>query len=150
MVVAFSLLSAKQASKVGRKVICHDVDQADIIDSLYGDSLTVTSAIKGLAATVNAELRSVLDGPFEGGKGDHLGRVSDIPSENYIQLAPSTQFNDSFTKADYQLLVAALHAGSLSVSDNISVEPDVKFVSVNYQGNLNKDHCYKISLRSTV
>ena len=48
--------AGEAAAKVGGKVIGVDVDQAGTIDGLYGEGMTVTSAMKGLAATVNAEL----------------------------------------------------------------------------------------------
>ena len=75
--------AGEAAAKVGAKVIGVDVDQAGTIDGLYGEGMTVTSAMKGLAATVNAELQAILDGTFEGGKVDNLGLVSDVPAENF-------------------------------------------------------------------
>ena len=59
--------AGEAAAKVGGKVIGVDVDQKGTIDGLYGDGITVTSAMKGLAATVNAELTAVKDGTFQGG-----------------------------------------------------------------------------------
>ena len=124
------------AAKVRAKVIGVDVDQAGTIDGLYGEGMTVTSAMKGLAATVNAELQAILDGTFEGGKVDNLGLVSDVPAENFVQIAPSTQFSDSFTEADYEALVAAMNAGDVTVSNDITAEPAVSVVTVDYQGNI--------------
>ena len=128
--------AGEAAAKVGAKVIGVDVDQAATIDGLYGEGMTVTSAMKGLAATVNAELQAVLDGTFEGGKVDNLGLVSDVPAENFVQIAPSTQFSDSFTEADYEALVAAMNAGDVVVSNDITAEPAVTAVTVDYQGNI--------------
>ena len=128
--------AGEAAAKVGAKVIGVDVDQAGTIDGLYGEGMTVTSAMKGLAATVNAELKAVLDGTFEGGKVDNLGLVSDVPAENFVQIAPSTQFSDSFTEADYEALVAAMNAGDIRVSNDITAEPAVSVVTVDYQGNI--------------
>jgi basic membrane protein A len=128
--------AGEAASKVGAKVIGVDVDQAGTIDGLYGEGMTVTSAMKGLAATVNAELQAILDGTFEGGKVDNLGLVSDVPAENFVQIAPSTQFSDSFTEADYEALVAAMNAGDVTVSNDITAEPAVSAVTVDYQGNI--------------
>ena len=128
--------AGEAAAKVGAKVIGVDVDQAGTIDGLYGEGMTVTSAMKGLAATVNAELQAVLDGTFEGGKVDNLGLVSDVPAENFVQIAPSTQFSDSFTEADYEALVAAMNAGDITVSNDITAEPAVSVVTVDYQGNI--------------
>jgi len=127
--------AGEAAAKVGAKVIGVDVDQAATIDGLYGEGMTVTSAMKGLAATVNAELQAILDGTFEGGKVDTLGLVSDVPAENFVQIAPSTQFGEGFTEADYEALVAAMNAGSITVSNDITAEPAVA-IAVDYQGNI--------------
>ena len=128
--------AGEAAAKAGGKVIGVDVDQAATIDGLYGEGMTVTSAMKGLAATVNAELSAVLDGSFEGGKVDNLGLVSDVPAENFVQIAGSTQFSDSFTEADYEALVAAMNAGDITVSNDIDAEPAVTAITVDYQGNI--------------
>ena len=128
--------AGEAAAKVGGKVIGVDVDQAGTIDGLYGEGMTVTSAMKGLAATVNAELSAVLAGTFEGGKVDNLGLVSDVPAENFVQIAGSTQFSDTFTEADYEALVAAMNAGEVTVSNDITAEPAVAVITVDYQGNI--------------
>jgi len=128
--------AGEAAAKVGAKVIGVDVDQAGTIDGLYGEGMTVTSAMKGLAATVNAELAAIVDGSFEGGKVDNLGLVSDVPAENFVQIAGSTQFNDGFTEDDYAALVAAMNAGDVVVSNDISTEPAVTVIAVDYQGNI--------------
>ena len=112
--------AGEAAAKVNAKVIGVDVDQAAIIDGMFGAGMTVTSAMKGLAATVRATLAAVVTGSFAGGKIDTLGLVSDNPGDNYVQIAPSTQFNDNFTAEDYQALVAAMHAGTIKVSNDIA------------------------------
>ena len=61
-----------------------------------------------LAPTVKTMLAKIVAGEFVGGQVENLGLVSEIPEENYVQLAPSTQFSDSFTEADYEALVAAM------------------------------------------
>ena len=114
--------AAEAAQKVGGKVIGVDVDQAASIDGTYGSGMTVTSAMKGLGATVNTMLTVVKEGKFAeyGGKIDNLGLVSDNPEENYVQIAPSTQFSDSFTQEDYAALVKAMHAGTVTVDNDIT------------------------------
>ena len=47
--------AAEAAAKVGGKIIGVDVDQAGIIDGDYGEGMTVTSAMKGLAPTVKQD-----------------------------------------------------------------------------------------------
>ena len=128
--------AGEAAAKVGGKVIGVDVDQKGTIDGLYGDGITVTSAMKGLAATVNAELTAVKDGTFQGGKVENLGLVSAVPEENFVQIAPSTQFADGFTADDYAALVAKMFAGEITVSNAIDAEPAVTAVTVDYQGNI--------------
>ena len=115
--------AAEAAKKVGAKVIGVDVDQKGIIDGSYGEGMTVTSAMKGLApATI-----------------DTLGLVSgDDASLNYVQLpVASTQFEDGkFTAEDYAALVKAMFEGTIKVSNDISAEPAVTNVNVEYLGNL--------------
>ena len=118
--------AAEAAAKVdGGKVIGVDVDQAAIIDGTYGEGLTVTSAMKGLGATVTNLLTETVAGNFGnyGGKVEALGLVGTEPSLNYVQLAPSTQFSDSFTEADYNDLVAKMFNGEITVSDAIDAMP---------------------------
>ena len=128
--------AGEAAAKVGGKVIGVDVDQKGTIDGLYGDGITVTSAMKGLAATVNAELTAVNGGKFEGGKVENLGLVGEDPEANFVQIAPSTQFADGFTQDDYKALVAKMFAGEITVSNSIDEEPAVTAVAVDYQGNI--------------
>ena len=130
--------AAEAAAKVGAKVIGVDVDQAAIIDGGYGAGMTVTSAMKGLAATVDTLLAKVVDGSFQGGQIENLGLVSAVPAENYVQIAPSTQFSDSFTEADYAALVADMYAGKVTVSNDITVAAAdcATVISVVDQGNI--------------
>ena len=128
--------AAEAAAKVGGKVIGVDVDQAGIIDGAYGEGMTVTSAMKGLAATVKTLLTKVTEGAFEGGKIETLGLVSEKPEENYVQIAGSTQFADGFTAEDYAALVAAMFNGEITVSNAIDAMPETTNTTVNDLGNL--------------
>lgn len=127
--------AAEAAKKVNAKVIGVDVDQAPTINSKYADGMTVTSAMKGLSATVKTLLGKVKDGSFEGGKVETLGLVSATPTENYVQLPASTQWADGFTEADYNQLVADLFAGKITVSNDTENAPAVE-IAVDYQGNI--------------
>ena len=113
--------AGEAAAKVGGKVIGVDVDQSFTIDAMYGEGMTVTSAMKGLAATVNTMLAKVNAGEFEGGKIDNLGLVSANPEENYVQIPATTQFAETFTVEDYNAMVAAMFAGEITVSNDITV-----------------------------
>ena len=131
--------AAEAAAKVGGKVIGVDTDQAPVIDGLYGEGMTVTSAMKGLAPTVKTMLAAVQAGKFEGGKVENLGLVSENPEENYVQLpSASTQFADGFTAEDYAALVAAMFKGEITVSNDITVSAAdlATVVTVNDLGNL--------------
>ena len=131
--------AAEAAAKVGGKVIGVDTDQAPVIDGLYGEGMTVTSAMKGLAPTVKTMLAAVQAGQFEGGKVENLGLVSENPEENYVQLpSASTQFAEGFTAEDYAALVAAMFKGEITVSNDITVSAAdlATVVTVNDLGNL--------------
>ncbi|MBR0199844.1 MAG: BMP family ABC transporter substrate-binding protein [Oscillospiraceae bacterium] len=131
--------AAEAAAKVGGKVIGVDTDQAPVIDGLYGEGMTVTSAMKGLAPTVKTMLAAVQAGQFEGGKVENLGLVSENPEENYVQLpSASTQFAEGFTAEDYAALVAAMFKGEITVSNDITVAAPsfATVITVNDLGNL--------------
>ena len=130
--------AGEAAAKVpGAKVIGVDVDQAATIDGLYGEGLTVTSAMKGLAATVDTLLTGIKAGEWDnyGGKIDNLGLVGNEPAANYVQIAPSTQFSDTFTADDYAALVAKMFAGDVTVSAAIDAMPAVA-ITVNDLGTV--------------
>ena len=129
--------AAEAAAKVNAKVIGVDVDQAGIIDA-YGEGMTVTSAMKGLAATVNTLLTEIKAGNFAnyGGKVETLGLVSGTDLDaNYVGLPASTQYAEGFTAEDYAALVAKMFAGDITVSNATEVEPEVA-LTVTYYGNV--------------
>ncbi len=129
------------AKKVGAKVIGVDTDQSGIIDGLYGEGMTVTSAMKGLAPTTIDTLTDVvINGNWDNyaGKIDTLGLVSGTePSLNYVQIPETTQFEDGkFTAEDYNAIVAGMFDGTIVVSNDISVEPVPTNINVEWLGNL--------------
>ena len=134
--------AAEAAKKVGAKVIGVDSDQSAIIDGGYGEGMTVTSAMKGLAPTTIDTLTDVvINGNWANyaGKINTLGLVSgDDASLNYVQLpVATTQFEDGkFTEADYAALVKGMFDGSIKVSGDISAMPAVTNVNIDDQGNL--------------
>ena len=131
--------AAEAAAKVGGKVIGVDVDQAGIIDGGYGEGMTVTSAMKGLAPTVEHILTEIAAGNFAnyGGKIETLGLVSgDDPTANYVQIPmETTQWGDGFTQDDYKTLVKAMFDGTVTVSNDITAMPAVT-ITVNEYGNI--------------
>ena len=130
--------AAEAAAKVGGKLIGVDVDQSANIDT-YGEGMCVTSAMKGLAETVQHMLSEVVAGNFAnyGGKIETLGLVSgDDPTANYVQLPmETTQWGDGFTQDDYKALVKAMYDGEVTVSNDTSAEPTTT-ITVNYAGNI--------------
>ena len=132
--------ACEAAVKVGGKVIGVDTDQAPIIDGAYGDGITVTSAMKCLyPSTYNALEDIVLNGNWDKYVGQiaNLGIISDNPEENYVQIAPSTQFKDgAFTEDDYKAMVAKLNAGEIKVDNNIAEMPKTTNTKVNVQGQI--------------
>ena len=133
--------SAEAAKKVGGKIIGVDVDQAAIIDGAYGEGMTITSAMKGLAPTTIDTLTDVvINGKWAdyAGKIVSLGLVSEDPEANYVQIPmDTTLFEDGkFTAEDYKAMVAAMYAGELTVSADIAAEPAVTNSNVEWLGNL--------------
>ena len=132
--------AGEAAAKVGGKVIGVDVDQAATIDGMFEKGMTVTSAMKGLQATVNTLLTAIKDGNWDSyaGKILNLGLVSaDDMSLNYVGLADSTIWTDGFGEADYKQLVADMVSGKVVVSNDSSAEqPSATTAKINFQGNI--------------
>ena len=130
---------AEAAAKVGGKVIGVDVDQKAIIDGTYGEGMTLTSAMKGLAATIEDTLKDVIENDnwaVYGGKIATLGLASEEPTANYVQLPmESTVWTEGFTQEDYAALVKAMIAGEIAVSNDITAEPSVGY-TVNTYANI--------------
>ena len=119
---------AEAAMKVGGKLIGVDVDQKAIVDSTYGEGLILTSAMKGLAATVEATLKDVIENDNwdnYGGKIETLGVISaEEPSSNYVQIPyESTAWNDGFTQEDYKAILTGILDGTIVVSNDITAMP---------------------------
>ena len=111
--------AAEAAAKVGGKVIGVDVDQSKTIDA-YGAGMTVTSAMKGLKATVNTLLTELIlndNWSAYGGQVMTLGLVSGTDVEaNYTQIPyDTTQWADGFTQEDYVALVGRMFSGDITV-----------------------------------
>ncbi len=139
--------SACQAAKkvTGGKVIGVDTDQHGIITTNYKDEdLCITSAMKGLAATVKTALTDIIinksanwDTKYAG-KIETLGLVSGTDVEsNYVQLpiAEGSWKMTNFTVADYKALVAKMYSGDITVSSDINAQPTVT-ISVDYQSTI--------------
>lgn len=126
--------AAEAAAKAGGKVIGVDSDQAPIIDT-YGEGLTITSAMKGLAVTVDTVLTEIKAGNWSDyvGKIDSLGLVSETAEENFVQLPiENTQWDDTFTEDDYRELVKAMYNGDVKVSNETTAMPETEIAVKEY------------------
>ena len=133
--------AAEAASKNKGKVIGVDTDQAAVIDAMYGQGITVTSAMKGLYPTTIDTLTDVVlnnNWTNYSGKVTTLGLVSKSEVENnYVQLPyETTQWTDTFTAEDYVTLVGAMYDKTIEVSNDVSKELVVEAVTVENLGNL--------------
>ena len=138
---AIGASAGEAAARAGGKLIGVDVDQKGILDGEYGEGITVTSAMKGLAVTVNTTLAAIQHGDWDSCRGTirRLGLVSgEDPVQNYVQLPmDTTAWCDTFTQDDYRSMVAGIFDEELHVSDDISSEePFADRIKVTYLGNL--------------
>ncbi len=100
--VGNSVMSAAEAA--GKAVIGVDVDQS--IES----ETVITSAMKGLAASVQSALDAYYNGEFPGGQGLVYG--ADLDG---VQLPMETSKFASFSQADYDAAYADLVAGNIQL-----------------------------------
>ena len=130
---------AEAAAKVGGKLIGVDVDQKAIIAGTYGEGMTLTSAMKGLAATIEDTLKDVIENDNwanYGGKIATLGLASEEPTANYVQLPmESTVWTEGFTQEDSAALVTAMFAGQITVPSHGPAMPTVGY-TVNTYANI--------------
>lgn len=126
--------AAEAAVKVGGKLIGVDSDQSFVIDE-FQEGLTITSAMKGLATTVNTVLTEIKNGNWNEytGKIDNLGLVSEVAEENFVQLPiETTQFGEGFTEDDYRVLVKSMFNGEVTVSNDITAMPSTAIAVSDY------------------
>lgn len=126
--------AAEAAVKTGGKVIGVDLDQSVTINE-YKDGLTVTSAMKGLQVTIDNVLDAILNNEWDEyvGKIENLGMESPDPAENYVQLPEeTTQWDDTFTKEDYQKLVERMYNGEYEVSSDSTTFPETDITATDY------------------
>ena len=128
--------ACEAAQKVDGKVIGVDSDQSGTIANQYGtDGLCITSAMKGLAPTVQATLTDLLAGNWSNyaGKIENLGIVSGTdPSVNYVQLPTDTWSMKNFTVDDYKELVGKLYDGTITVDNTTEKMPATEITVKEY------------------
>ena len=133
-----SACEAATKAGVNGKVIGVDTDQSYIINGKYGAGLCITSAMKGLAPTVNTILTDIFAGKWENyaGKINKLGMVSGTDASlNYVQLPTDTWSMTKFTKADYADLVRKIFDGTITISDATDEMPATT-IKVTTQDNI--------------
>lgn len=129
--------ACEAAKKVHGKVIGVDSDQSYVINK-YEDGMCVTSAMKGLAPTVNTVLQAIKDGNWKkySGTVSNMGMVSGTDASlNYVQLPTDTWSMKNFTKADYAALVGKIFDGTITISDAIDKMPTTT-ITVTTQANI--------------
>ena len=123
---------AQAAAENDAYMVGVDTDQSPLSETI------ITSAMKGLAATVNTLLTEIKAGNFAsfGGKVETLGLVSGTDVDaNYVGIPASTQYAEGFTAEDYAALVAKMFAGEVTVSNDTETQPEVA-LTVTYYGNI--------------
>lgn len=129
--------ACEAAKKVHGKVIGVDSDQSYVINK-YEAGMCVTSAMKGLAPTVNTVLQAIKDGNWKkySGTVSNMGMVSGTDASlNYVQLPTDTWSMTKFTKADYATLVGKIFDGTIKISDAIDKMPTTT-ITVTQQANI--------------
>ena len=130
--------ACEAAAKTSGKVIGVDVDQAALINN-YGAGMCVTSAMKGLGATVKATLKSIQDKSFANvyaGKISNLGLVSDTDLDaNFVALPTATWSMKNFTVDQYKQMVKDVYAKKISISNDTGDMPAHK-INVNVYPNI--------------
>ena len=100
--------------------------------------MCVTSAMKGLGATVNAALSAIQAGKWAdySGKVATLGLVSGTDATvNYVGLPTDTWALKNYSVKDYKKLVSDIFNKKVTVSNSIDKQPAVT-VKVNYYQNI--------------
>lgn len=132
---------AEAAQKVGGKVIGAERDQSQIIDGLYGEGITITSAMKGIYPALIDTLTDVI---INDNWADYAGQIrsfglvdSTDPEAHYVQIPyQTTQWNEGFTQEEYRALLENLSSGHVTVSEDISQMPATSHITLQYFGSI--------------
>lgn len=133
-----SACEAATKDGINGKVIGVDSDQSYVINKNYGNGVCITSAMKGLAPTVNTVLTAIKDGKWStySGTVSNMGMVSGTDASlNYVQLPTATWSMTHFTQADYATLVGKIYDGTITISSDTSAMPTTT-VQVTTQANI--------------
>ena len=108
--VGNSVMAAAEAAE-GKFVIGVDVDQSPESETV------VTSAMKGLKASVYQTIAAYYEGSFPGG----VTTVKDASNEG-VALPMESNKLEGFTQEDYDALYAKLAAGEIAIPDNTTAD----------------------------
>jgi basic membrane protein A and related proteins len=129
--------ACESAQAVNGKIIGVDVDQSKTINAKYGDGMCITSAMKGLSASVKTKLQSTIIDEKWTSSIETLGLVSGTDVEsNYVQLPTATWSMTKFKLADYKALVKKMYDKEITVSSALTQPTVSATTTVDYQGNI--------------
>ena len=107
-------VKAAAAETANGKIIGVDVDQA-------GESERVlTSAVKGLAASVEKILGELYDGKWDAQLADKCSNLGAADDATGIPTAEGSWRFTTFTKAEYETLFANLKAGNVAIRNDVA------------------------------
>lgn len=113
----FSVISAAEAA--GASVIGVDVDQG------HASEVVVTSAVKGLAASVNAMLIEYVNGQWRGGN-----ELMFNAAVNGVGLPMESSRMDNFSQAQYDAIFGQVASGAVSVSASLDFDEILESISL--------------------
>lgn len=110
---------AQAARETGGLIIGCDTDQTGLVDDQV-----ISSSMKAMGFTAVDALEHIVAGNWEqiGGASPRLGVVSSTPSQNHVQLSPSTAFNSGFTASDYAALVDKIFRGTYDMTGDAAIK----------------------------
>ena len=122
---------AEAAKKANAKIVGVDVDQAPIIDALANEDTTITSAMKGLSASVQWACGKVYDGSFDeiGGTFVTLGA-----KDNAVGLPTATWSLTKWSVDSYKVMLQDIKDGKIAIDNNYDNLASTENVTLNIVG----------------
>lgn len=128
---------AQSCYQCDKRIIGVDVDQKGLFDR-YAEGIVLTSAVKGLRQVVYSTLGDIVENKWQNRTGnlERLGIVSDMSiSANFVQLSQSTEFDENFSKQDYQKLISDIYNKSIIITSVEDLRPEVQ-ITVDYLNDM--------------
>lgn len=132
--------ACEAAVKTNGKVIGVDSDQSHVINAYSSDyTVCLTSAMKGLAPTVETVLTDLVAGKW----ANYAGKISNMginsatdASKNYVQLPTETWAMTRFTQDDYMTVVRQLYYNTVAVSSDSGETLPATAINVTVEANI--------------